>query len=33
MRLLAVGKRADLTAFDPEIEIKFTVIGGERIAV
>ena len=30
---LAVGKRADLVAFDRDINIVFTVIGGEKIAL
>ncbi|HNX14883.1 MAG TPA: N-acetylglucosamine-6-phosphate deacetylase [Oscillospiraceae bacterium] len=28
---LAIGKRADFVAFDPDIHIKFTVIGGEEV--
>jgi len=29
---LAIGKRADLVSFDPEIEVQITVIGGEKVA-
>ncbi len=30
---IAIGKRADLVSFDRDINIEFTVIGGEKVAV